>query len=71
VNLRNRLKILAAGAVVAVYGTALMWRGIFQYHNSYSMTVFSPAVIATGVLIFGIGLVPVAWLEKIFGSKKR
>jgi xanthine/uracil permease len=69
--MKKRLKVLATGAVIASYGAALMWRGVFQYHNVYAMTVFSPAVIATGVFICGLALLPLSLVKRISRQKNR
>ncbi|PYX30927.1 MAG: hypothetical protein DMG80_11175 [Acidobacteria bacterium] len=62
---KYRIQALAAGAVVTIYGLAMVWRGTFAYHNSYSMTLYPPAVIATGFLLCCVSLLPMRWLNWI------
>jgi hypothetical protein len=64
-KITTRLKALATGLAITLYGTAMTWRGKFEYHNFYSMTLYSPAVIATGVLIFLLCLPPASWVDWI------
>ena len=71
-KIKNRLKSLAGGLAMTLYGIGMMWRGKFEYHNSYSMTLYSPAIIATGLLICGLSLFPVSlvdWIDR--RSKNR
>ena len=67
----NRLKGLATGIAIAIYGAALMWRGTFEYRNSYSMTLYSPAMVATGVFICLLSSFPDSWVDWIVRRRKN
>jgi hypothetical protein len=52
-----RLLLVAFGLYIAVYGLAKLQQGDFAYQNSRG-TVFSPAVIAMGIVLALLGLLP-------------
>lgn len=53
---------VAIGAVVALYGFTLMHRGVLTYANGSGQTLFAPATLLTGLLIFLVGIVPESWV---------
>jgi hypothetical protein len=68
-QIKNRLKGLATGLAIALYGAVMLLRGKFDYYNSYSQMLYSPAVIATGILICCLSLVPTSWVDWIVRRK--
>jgi len=62
-KVNRRLGGLAGGVAIILYGLAMLWRGTFAYHNSYSMTLYSPGVVAIGILICFLSVVPVRWVD--------
>ena len=68
--MRHRIKGVVGGVAIALYGLAMMWRGKFEYHNVYWMTLYSPAIVATGGLTCVLSLLPVSWVEWMVYRKK-
>jgi hypothetical protein len=71
--LNRRLGGVAGGMVITLYGLAMLRRGAFAYHNSYSMTLYSPGVVAIGILICFLSVLPVRWVNWLIrrNSKTR
>ena|SRR5271166_6508666 len=73
VKLWKRLSIAAGGLYISGYGASLMLtRKVFAYQDmNRRAVIFSPAVIATGILIAALALVPTKIVERLLGAEKR
>jgi hypothetical protein len=40
---KKRLGIFVGGVVATLYGWGMLRRGVFVYHNSYSVPIYLPA----------------------------
>lgn len=57
-----RLGLVAFGVFLAFYGFALSHEGVFSYKNGYHETLYSPAVLVTGIAAVMLGLLPPSWV---------
>lgn len=70
-RLPYRLLMIAFGLYIAVYGADKLRRGEFAYWN-YHQTVFSPPVIAMGIVLMLLGFLPSgAWLYRRITTKRE
>jgi len=70
-KLAARLGIFAFGTLVAFYGVQIMQRGVMVYQSSRRVTNYSPATIATGILIALLAFLPPAALVNRWLIRKK
>jgi peptidoglycan/LPS O-acetylase OafA/YrhL len=72
VKLWSRLAIAAFGLYLSGYGVYLMCQKVFDYQDrTYRAVMFAPAVVATGIFVAALALVPTRIVERVFRSEKR
>ncbi len=73
VKLWKRLSIAAGGLYISGYGGYLMLsRKVFAYQDmNRRAVIFSPGLIATGILIAALAFVPTEIVERLLGAEKR
>ena len=59
-----RLILAVFGLLISALGYALMRRGVFSYENWYGSAIFAPGLIAVGIFICLLVLLPTRWVER-------
>jgi hypothetical protein len=72
VKLWVRLSVAAGALYVSAYGAYLLFtRQVFAYQNfRYRAVVFSPAVIASGILVAILAFIPTRVVERLLGGER-
>lgn len=64
--------VAASGLCISGLGLYLITKKVFAYQSlNYRAVMFSPAAIATGLLIAALAFLPARIVERLFGIKKR
>lgn len=69
--INRRWPALAFSIALILYGLVLQARGVFAYRNGYRLVNYSPGVIATGVVIGVLSLVPNRWMKKAVAATRK
>ena len=67
----GRLKLVSAGVVLALFGTARMLRGIQVVQTSRSQPMFSWGLIAAGFVCVAFALIPLSWIAKAASTRPK
>ena len=65
----GRLKLVGAGLIFALAGTARLLRGVQVVTHWTGQPVFSWGLVAAGVICFGLALIPVSWIAHAAGAR--
>jgi len=63
-GLKRRLQVAGLGALTVAIGMYQLSRGFFLVIEHHGMPVYAAALIATGVLLLLLAVIPAAWLER-------
>ncbi len=55
---------MGTGALVVLLGMFRLSRGVLSVNNVYAMPVASGAVVAFGVILLLLAVIPTRWIEK-------
>jgi hypothetical protein len=70
-QLRYRALFIAFGLMNAAAGCVYVREGWFSYMNLKRQVVFAPALMALGLFLAGLGLLPSGeWINRLILSKK-
>jgi len=59
-----RLILALFGLLISALGYALMRRGVFSYESWYGSAIFAPGLIAVGIFVCLLVLLPIRWVER-------